>query len=127
MFRKIVKIDPVKSRIFKVPPPLSGAVYIYGRIGSGKTANLLSISQKYHDKENSVYKILDLFGGHRNESLYWTLPSIDINYWGKVKNILGISEKQAIPKQYKVNILYPLFKKTMRKKLPDNTPWLLSS
>ncbi len=119
--RKITKKNIIKEAIVGTPPTLVGAIFNYGRIGSGKTTAMLSLAQKYHDVLN--YKIIDLHGGERNEQFYWALASKDFTYWQKVKKFLRLSNEG--PKQYKVNLLYPCFK-GMRTKLPQNTPFVNS-
>jgi hypothetical protein len=120
--RKITKKNIIREAILGTPPTLSGAIFNYGRIGSGKTTAMLSLAQKYRDVLN--YKIIDLHGGERNEQHYWALPSRDYTYWMKVKKHLRLSNEG--PKQYKVHFLYPCFK-GMRTKLPQNTPFIQSS
>jgi len=120
--RKITKKNVIREAILGTPPTLVGAIFNYGRIGSGKTTAMMSLAQKYHDVVN--YKIIDLHGGERNEQHYWSMPSRDYSYWAKVKKYLRLSNEG--PKQYKVHFLYPCFK-GMRVKLPQNTPYVQSS
>ena len=94
----------------------------YGRIGGGKSVSTLSIIQGFHD--NYGYKILDLFGGERNEGLFWALPSTDDKYWMKLGAIGKFDEPG--PKQYKVNLLYPYFGTKLPKKLPKKLPYVNS-
>lgn len=119
--KKIVKKDPVGMTIVTVPPELVGAVYVYGRIGSGKSVSILTLAQLYHDNPYRKYKIFDVWGGERDEHLFWTLPSDKINYWENMKKLLRL--KDPGPKQYKVNLLYPILGKTNKlgklPKLPD--------
>ena len=117
--RKIFKKDPITKSILRVPPELFGSLFIFGRIRSGKTVAMLSLSGIYHDNPNRGYKVVDLWGGDRNENLYWGLPSNKKNYWDYAKKIMRLSESG--PKQYKVEYLYPLFPK-LRHKLPFNPP-----
>jgi len=84
---------------------LEGPIFFYGKVGSGKSVSMLTISQLYY---SYGYKIWDLDGGPRNENIYYTLPSIDKIYWAKF-NKIGIFDEEG-PKQYKINILYPYFK-----------------
>lgn len=118
--QKRARKNPIKEAILFSPPHLSGAIFVYGRIGSGKTVSLLSLAGIYHDNPLRKYKIFDLWGGDRNEHLYWTLPSNKINYWKKAEKLLRLDSPG--PKQYKVKILYPYFKSTKTKKLPYNPP-----
>ena len=90
---------------------------------SGKTVSILGYAQMYHDHPAMQYKIFDIWGGDRNEHLYWTLPSNKINYWKNAEKILRLDKPG--PKQYKVNLLYPLTNK-IRKKLPSNPPYVKS-
>lgn len=113
--RKFTKKEVIKDAIFAVPPELRGGVFLYGRIGSGKTTGMVSLCQKYHDNPERQYKIVDLYGGERNEHLYWTIPSQDTNYWAKIKKKFRLDEEG--PKQYKVNLLFP-----MTKDLPNKLP-----
>lgn len=121
--RKVHKKDPMKTTILKVPPKLDGAAYFYGRIKSGKTVSILSFAGLYHDHPQRKYKIFDLWGGDRNEHLYWALPSNKDRYWNYTKKLLQL--KGQGPTQYKVNLLYPLTDK-LPKKLPQNLPYVHS-
>ena len=102
--RKISKRDPVQAAAIQTLPELSGAIFAFGRIKSGKTAAMMSICQAYHDHPNRKYKVFDIWGGDRNEHLYWALPSNKLNYWNKVRKSLRLDK--AGPKQYKVDFLY---------------------
>jgi len=86
---------------------------------SGKTTSLLTFAQSYRDNPSKRYKIFDLWGGDRNEHLYWCLASNKLNYWQTAKKILRLNKPG--PKQYKVNLLFPLIK-NLRTKLPFNPP-----
>ena len=109
--------------LMRVPPHIKAAIYFFGQVGSGKSCSMLSISQSYHDFYG--YKIFDLYGGQRNENLYWSLPSKEEKYWKIVQKYTGEFEQDA-PKQYKVNLLYPLFISKMHKRLPFNPPYVKS-
>jgi hypothetical protein len=100
--------------LYEIKGHLEGHIFAYGRIGGGKSVSMLSIIQGFHD--NYGYKILDIFGGERNEGLYWTLPSDEASYWLKLGQLGKFDEEGA--KQYKVNLLYPYFKTKLPKKLP---------
>ncbi len=115
--KKYIRKDPVQSSAIQKVPELHGSIFVYGRIGGGKSVSLLSIAQAYHDHPGRKYKIFDIWGGDRNENLYWTLPSTKISYWKKIKKALRL-DGSAI-KQYRVNLLYPMLGK-IPKKLPDN-------
>ena len=121
--KKNVVRDAIKENLIAAPPKLQGGVYYYGRIGSGKTVTLLSICGKYHDNPARAYKIFDLWGGDRYEQYYWALPSEDINYWDKMKKKLNLDNEG--PKQYKVNLLFPM-SKNLPDKLPNNPPYVFS-
>jgi len=122
--KKNFKVNPIKSALLRNMPPLSGSIYAFGKIKSGKTTLLLNVSQSYHD--NQGYKIVDMFGGLRKEQNYWCLPSNDLDYWERVKKILNIDPKVQVPKQYKVNLLYPLFINELPDKLPTNPGFVKS-
>jgi len=124
MIKKFIRVDPVRSVVMTLPPQLIGGAFYYGKIGSGKTTAMLSSSQRYHDLLG--YKIIDLFGGQRNEHLYWTLPSINDEYWERVKKILNVNPTQEASKQYSVNLLYPLFATKLPDELPQNKPFVKS-
>jgi len=115
--RKLKKKDPIQASAILHMPELHGAVFNFGRIRSGKTVALMTYAQAYHDHPNRRYKVIDIWGGDRNEHLYWCLPSNKINYWNKAKKTLRLSANG--PKQYKVNLLYPVIGK-IPKKLPHN-------
>ncbi|MFW6026349.1 MAG: hypothetical protein ACOCRX_08400 [Candidatus Woesearchaeota archaeon] len=122
--KKLTKKDPVKDNIYLNPPFLHGGIYIFGKMNSGKTTAMLSIAQIYHDHPNYNFKIWDLYGGSRNEHLYWTLPSNKTKYWNAAKKILRLNHEG--PKQYKVNLLYPLTSNLKINKLPSNPPYVNS-
>jgi hypothetical protein len=121
--KRIIKRDPIKFAVLPVPPKLSGGIFIYGRIGSGKTTGMRSLVQKYHDSPDRRYKVFDLWGGERNEQFYWTLPSIDKKYWANIKKRFKLENDG--PKQYKVNLLYPM-SKNLPNKLPEFAPYVKS-
>ena len=114
-FKKNFKKDPIKDAIVWVPPKLVGPVWLFAKIGSGKTVTMLSLAQKYHDHPDRGYKVWDLYGGDRNEQYYWCFPSKEDKYWLKMKKKLRLATEG--PKQYKVNLLFP-----MSKNLPDKLP-----
>lgn len=120
MLKKVIKENPLSKAIMLSAPDFTGSVFVYGKIKSGKTCAMMSLAQMYHMMKD--YKIVDLYGGHRNEHHYWALPSIDLNYWAKIKKILHIDNNQSGPKQFKVNFLYPVFISTTPNKLPHNPP-----
>jgi len=123
--QKLVKPNLAEKASFKSLPKLSGGVYYYGRIGGGKTVSLMSYAQKYHDNPLEPYKIFDLWGGERNEHLYWCFPSQEKAYWQSAKKLLTLDEPG--PKQYKVHLIYPYWKSTTPMKLPSDPPNIKSS
>jgi len=115
--KRFVKSNPIKKAVFGLPPELAGGIYYYGRIRSGKSVSMLSLSQRYH---YMGYKIFDIDGGERNENLYWCFPSRETLYWKKLKKYLNLNEEG--PKQYRVNLLVPMFMTKLPKKLPEHMP-----
>lgn len=100
---------------WSVPTPLQGHIFALGRIGSGKSCKLLSIVQGYMEKG---YKVFDLFGGERGEGTYWCLKNDDHTLWNQLEGETYMFEEPG-PKEYKVNILYPMFASKLPKKLPE--------
>lgn len=123
--RKIIKPNLAEKATFKNLPDLTGAVYFFGKIGGGKTTSLLSIAQKYHDDPRKKYKIFDIWGGDRNEHLYWCFPNDNKGYWNTAKKLLNLDEDG--PKQYQVHLIYPYWKSTTPIKLPFDAPNIKSS
>lgn len=123
-FVKIRKKNPLRKVLYKTLPELVSAIFCYGRVKSGKTTTLMSIAQGYHDHPQRKYKIFDIWGGSRNEHLYWTLPSNKTKFWKNAKKVLRLDGEG--PKQYKVKLIYPLLG-DLPKKLPYNPPHVLSS
>lgn len=108
-----------------LPKVLNGPIYIYGRTGSGKTCDLLNISEYFHDA--CGYKIIDLWGGRRHEGPFWCFPNMfedDAAIWRKLYGDRRFT--QSWKKQYKVNILYPYFKSMTPNKLPSDPPYINS-
>jgi len=101
---------------------LEGHCFAFGRIGGGKSVGLKSLCETYHDLHN--YKIWDLYGGDRNEGIFWTIPSQQEKYW-KTFYALGTPSEEG-PKQYKVNLLYPYFESKLPKKLPKKDNYVRS-
>jgi len=112
MVKKFFKTTPLKT--YYPNSDLEGPIFIFGRMGGGKSVSAKSIIEGFHD--NKGYKVWDLYGGERNEGLYWTTPSTEKTYWDKLKILAKFSEE--FPKQYKVNMLYPYFESGAVKKLP---------
>jgi len=90
---------------------------------SGKSTGQRAFAEAMHDHPDRRCKIVGLWGGDRMEQLYWCLPSADKEYWKQIKSIFKM--KQEGPKQYKVNLLYPM-SNHLRKKLPNNPPYIHS-
>lgn len=95
-----------------------GDVFMFGMKGAGKTCKLLAIAQALYDK-GMAKKVWDLFGGDRDEGLFWCFPNRDYNLWEQVEDETYDLE-EAGPKQYKVRILFPLFSEKIPKKLPTD-------
>jgi hypothetical protein len=112
--RSHTKPNPMVRAIMRTPPELKRMALFWGQIGSGKSLSKRSLMEKYHDNLN--YKIIIMWGGDRNEHLYWSLPSHQKKYWDKVKRLMNLNEEGV--KQYKVNLLYPMSKDTMKSELP---------
>ena len=112
MVKRFLKTLPVKT--YWPTGDLSGHLFAYGRIGSGKSVSMKTFIEAFHDDKG--YKVFDLYGGDRHEGLYWTLPSQETSYWEKLSSLGTLSEEG--PKQYKVNLLYPFFESKIPKKLP---------
>ena len=107
-----------KVREYKLPTGISGNVWIFGRIGAGKTCKLLTICQSLFEHG---YKIIDIDGGKRNEGAYWTLPNDDDALWEQLEAETYPFEEPG-PKKYKVNLLYPMFSEKLPEQLPEDTP-----
>lgn len=120
--KKIIKKDPIYRAFDMYLPDLINAVFLFGMVGGGKSTTLLSLAQRYHDVKG--YKIFDMSGGERNEHLYWCFPSKDKNYWYKLQKRHGLIGDGG--KQYKINLLYPFWHKTLPKKLPHSPPNVMS-
>lgn len=112
-----------KIRAFTPSINLNGHIYLFGRIGSGKSVTMMGLAQYYFDVGRC--KIWDLHGGDRNEGVYWTLPSNDARYWAKF-HLFGKPDEPG-PKQYKVHLLYPYFQSKVPKRLPKKLPHVRSS
>ena len=121
--RKIKKKNTMQQCVMQNMPDLQGGINIFGRVGMGKTVSMLTIAQLYHDHPSKQYKIFDMWGGDRNEHLYWTLPSNKINYWKTLQKTLKLNK--AGPKQYQVKLLYPMWSK-LPKNIPHNPPHIKS-
>jgi len=117
---KVQKVNIYEKILIRHLGDLSGSIFAYGKIKAGKTSTLLSLAQSYHIQKG--YKVVDLFGGHRNEQHYWGIPSQDVNYWAKFKKKLNVNPEQHGPLQFKVNYLYPVFLPHTPNKLPHNPP-----
>jgi hypothetical protein len=108
---------------WQVPMPLNGNVFVYGKLGSGKSCKLLTFAQLYFEHR---FKVWDLFGGSRQEGGFWCFPNDDYKIWEQLEHETYEFTERG-PKQYKVNMLYPMFSKKMKnKKLPQNPPYVKS-
>jgi len=105
-------------KLWKIPYPLSGHLYMFGRIGSGKSTKMLTIAQAYH---SIGYKIWDIFGGKRGEGPFWSLKNDDDKLWEIMKSETYEFTHPG-PKEYKVNLLYPMFTSHLPKTLPTTLP-----
>lgn len=103
---------------WNTPRQLTGNVFVYGRVGAGKTCKLMTVAQGLHSKN---WKIWDIFGGKREEGPFWCFPSDDHHLWNQIENET-FEFKNKGPKQYKVKLLYPMFMSKLPKKLPYNPP-----
>ena len=112
---RTVKKSPLQSALIGTPPHLTGGIFLLGRIGTGKSCGMISLAQSYHDNPNRKYKILQLWGGDRNEQLYWAIKSNKSKYWSTMTKKLRTI--QDGPVDYRVNFLYPM-SNYLRKKLP---------
>jgi hypothetical protein len=121
--KRFSKQDPNEKLYQSYLPDISGSIYFYGKIGSGKTTSLMSLTQKFHDTKG--YKVFDIYGGERNEHLFWCFPSNDKNYWDSAKKLMNLDKDG--PKQYKIHLIYPYYKSMIPKKLPFDTPNIKSS
>lgn len=101
---------------WRVPRKLTGNIFVYGKPGSGKSCKQMTVAQAYHARG---YKIFDIHGGESEEGLFWSFPNDDNDIWKKMESETFEFEEEG-PKQYNVRIGYPLFKKNMRKKLPQD-------
>ncbi len=112
MLKKFVKMQSIKT--YYPSSDLSGHIFLFGRVGSGKSVSGKTVCEGYHD--NKGYKIWDDWGGERDEHLFWSIPSQEESYWTKFYSLGTFDEKPQ--KQYKVNFLYPYFESKLPKKLP---------
>ena len=116
--KKIIKRDSARKALNKYLPQLQNAVFLFGKVGAAKTTTSTSYCQNY--KNILGYKWIYLWGGERDEHLYVSIPSQDLNYWDKVKKIHSLEGEG--PYQNKVHYLYPYWEKTLPKKLPSDPP-----
>lgn len=112
-----------KIKHWRSPQNLTGNIFSFGRVGGGKSCKLLTILQGLHTRG---FKIFDIFGGKREEGPFWCFPSDDIQLWKQIEAETN-EFKVAGPKQYKVNLIYPMFMSKLPKKLPQNPPNVISS
>jgi hypothetical protein len=110
-------------KFFKLPMPLTGNAYAFGRIGSGKTCKLMTI---FHHYILNGYKGWDIFGGKRQEGGFQCFPSDDYALWEQTQHEIGYDFKNQGPVEMKVNLIYPLFQKQLPKKIPNYPPRIKS-
>src|SRR5687768_17257456 len=92
---------------WKVPLPLTGHGFFYGRVGGGKSCKMLTMANGYHFHG---YKIWDLFGKpSRVEGPFWTMPNDDHKLWEDFAKRLPEFSVPG-PKQFRVNLMYPMWK-----------------
>lgn len=116
--KKAYKRDPIKLSLARtIRPPKSSGYFLFGKTGSGKSVLMGTLSSILQDKYG--FKNWDLWGGKRNqgENLYKCLESPYKNYWKAIKRRFRFDKLG--PKQYKVNLAYPL-----TTKLPKDLPYL---
>ena len=121
--RAFRKIDVVKKHLYWTPSDLYSALFLFGTVGGGKSATMMSLAQKYHDDKK--YKIFDFFGGERKENYYWSLPTDEDKYASKVKKIWKLTTK--LPKEYRVHYIFPMWGSKLPKRLPQDSPRVRSS
>ncbi len=92
--------------------------FFYGRQGGGKSITLLSTALSYFGK----MKIIDFFGGIRQEYLYYPMKSHREKYWNRVQQKFFF--KEDLRKEYPTHYLVPMWKgndyKKIMKKLPKS-------
>ena len=98
-----------KINYWSVPDKLTGNVFAYGRPGGGKSCKLLTIANGLHSKG---WKIWDIFGGKRDEGSFWAFPNDDHKLWRQIESETSEFKNEG-PKQYKVKLLYPMFKSNL--------------
>ena len=103
-----------KIKEWKVPQRLTGNLFFFGRPGSGKSCKQLIVAQGLKEKG---WKIWDIFGGKREEGPFWAFPNDDYRIWNEIESETNEFRVPG-PKQYKVRLLYPMFSKHLKKRLP---------
>ena len=111
-------VENIEKKFWKVPVPLTGNGFFMGRIGSAKSCKMLSIAQGYH---SHGYKLLDIFGGLRDEGPFWCFKSEEKKLWDELEVEVGTFKTQG-PKEYEVNLLIPMFSSKLPKQLPESLP-----
>lgn len=109
-------------KLWGVPRDLTGNVFVFGKPGSGKTCKLLNFCQGFHSKG---FKIWDIYGGEQFEGPFWCFPNTDTSMWRDVERETYDLSKPG-PKEYKVNLLYPMFSNSLPKRLPELLPRIKS-
>jgi len=104
------------------PPQLDGHIWHYGRTGSGKSWKNVAIAQYYFAHG---FKIWDLYGGKRREGPFWCFTSDELRLWFEYQKEVG-DMKEAGPKEYKVNLYFPMIYGKLPNKLPGKKPRITS-
>jgi len=107
-----------RLKYWRVPMPLTGNGFFFGRTDSGKSWKMLAIVQGYH---SHGYKIWDLFGGKRHEGPFWSFESEESRLWKEFEAEVGIMKGKG-PKRYKVNLLVPMFSTELPSKYAEDLP-----
>lgn len=108
---------PIKAHLFNVNQDdmnLDSSAFFFGVVGSGKTQDLVSTALAYYDKRKT--KIVDCWGGLREEQYFYALPSRHTKYWDAVVKKFHLTSRPE--KAYKVRFLYPMWKGTVGREIP---------
>lgn len=109
-------------RGYKPPVPIPGHIFTYGKTGSGKTFKNVAISEYYYEFK---YKIWDIFGGLRKEGPFRCFPSDEKKLWRKFLTKMGVHSFKG-PKEYPVDLYYPMLMSKLPKELPEKNPRIRS-
>lgn len=111
-------VENIEKHFWEVPVPLTGNGFFMGRIGSAKSCKMLSVAQGYYAHG---YKLIDIFGGLRDEGPFWSFKSEEKKLWDELETEVG-TFKNPGPKEYEINLLIPMFSSKLPKQLPENLP-----